>query len=82
VRKLLKVWSWIRYVKVHFPHHILHQLIQLKTPGSSILAKTAPQRIFTDGKVARIQFSVKDNGIGKFSPVLYPLRGCCLSRKA
>ncbi len=49
--------------------------------GSSILAKTAPQRIFTDGKVARIRFSVKDDGIGKYSPVLYPLRGCCLGRK-
>jgi hypothetical protein len=22
------------------------------------------------------------DGIGKFSPVLYPLRGCCLGRKA
>jgi signal transduction histidine kinase len=54
----------------------------LGAAGSSILAKTAPQRIFTDGKVARIRFSVKDDGIGKFSPVLYPLRGCCLGRKA
>ncbi|CAM6014975.1 unnamed protein product [Sphagnum balticum] len=54
----------------------------LGATGSSILAKTAPQRIFTDGKVARIRFSVKDNGIGKFSPVLYLLRGCCLGRKA
>ncbi|CAM6056960.1 unnamed protein product [Sphagnum tenellum] len=34
------------------------------TESSSILAKTAPQRIFTDGKVARIRFSVKDDGIG------------------
>jgi signal transduction histidine kinase len=37
----------------------------------SMLAKTVPQGMITNGKVARIQFSVKDNGIGKFSPVLY-----------
>ncbi len=54
----------------------------LGATGSSILAKTAPQRIFTDGKVAKIRFSVKDDGIGKFSPVLYSLRGCSLGRKA
>ncbi|CAM6051882.1 unnamed protein product, partial [Sphagnum compactum] len=53
----------------------------LGATGSSILAKTAPQRIFTDGKVARIRFSVKDNGIeGKgstfFFSIPFPLMHC------